>query len=354
MPGGSSGERTEKPTPRRLQKAREEGQVARSQELANAFTLLASFLTLSFLFERIMDAMARQMRASFTMRSIPELTIESAFTLLMGRLFYIASLLAPLLLATAVVGLMIGFLQAGFLFVPKLVLPKLNRINPISGFKRLFSMRSLLELGKSVAKIIIIALLSYNQLKSSWPLLLTTIQQGLEPALLLIVKIIFRVAVNIIIFFVVLGVADFAYQKYDHMKNLRMTKYEVKQEYKEQEGDPQIKSRRRQKQLQMSLNRMIKALQEADVVITNPTHVAVALKYDIDTMEAPVVVAKGEGYMALRIIEKAREFGIEIVQTPPLARALNSSTEIGQEIPVELYQAVAEVLAFVYRSSRRY
>ena len=137
------------------------------------------------------------------------------------------------------------------------------------------------------------------------------------------------------------------------MKNLRMTKYEVKQEYKEQEGDPQIKSRTRQKQLQMSLNRMIKALQEADVVITNPTHVAVALKYDIDTMEAPVVVAKGEGYMALRIIEKAREFGIEIVQNPPLARALNSSTEIGQEIPVELYQAVAEVLAFVYRSSRR-
>ena len=170
MPG-STGERTEKPTPRRLQKAREEGQVARSQELANGFSLLASFLTLSFIFEKIIDAMARQMRASFTMRSIPEFTIESAFTLLIGRLLYIASTMAPLLLVTAVVGITIGFLQVGPLFVPNLILPKLNRINPISGFKRLFSLRSLLELGKSLVKIIIIAFISYNQLKSAWPLL---------------------------------------------------------------------------------------------------------------------------------------------------------------------------------------
>lgn len=353
MPGGT-GERTEKPTPRRLQQAREEGQVARSQELANAFTLLASFLTLSIIFENIIDSMARQMRASFSLSSIPELTIESVFTLLMERLFNMASLLAPLLLATALVGLLIGFLQVGFLFLPKLMLPKLSRINPLSGFKRLFSLRSLLELAKSMAKISVIALISYFQLRSAWPLLLITIQQGLEPALLLIVKTISRVAVSILTFLVVLGVADFAYQKYEHMKSLRMTKYEVKQEYKEQEGDPQIKSKRRQKQLQMSLNRMIKALQEADVVITNPTHIAVALKYDIDTMDAPVVVAKGEGYMALRIIEKAREFGIEIVENKPLARALNSSSEIGQEIPVDLYQAVAEVLAFVYRTNGRF
>lgn len=354
MADSSTGEKTEKPTPKRLREAREEGQVARSQELGTAFTLLASFLVIFFVFKNILHSMSDQMRLSFSMTSIPVLTKESVFLLLIEGFFYMAKLIAPIMLTTAIVGGLIAFLQVGPLFTPKIILPKFNRISPISGFKKLFSIRSLMELSKSLLKIISIFIIAYIQLKSAWLNFISLTQQGFEPALLFIAEMIFKVGINIIIFLIFLGVIDFIYQKYDHMKNLKMTKFEIKQEHKEQEGDPQIKSKRRQQQMQMSLNRMIKAMEEADVVITNPTHIAVALKFDIDTMEAPVVVAKGEGYMAQKIKEKANEFEIEIVENKPLARALNKSAEIGDEIPVELYQAVAEILAFVFRTNNKF
>ncbi|AZO94056.1 flagellar biosynthesis protein FlhB [Halocella sp. SP3-1] len=350
----STGEKTEAPTPKKLKEAREEGQVARSQELGTAFTLLASFLVLHFAFKEMLFSMAGRMRFIISMDSIPELDKNSVFVLLMDGFVYIAKLVAPVMLASAIVGALVCFLQVGPLLTPKVILPKFSKINPISGFKRLFSLKALMELGKSLAKIFVISLITFFHLRLAWPKLLTTTQQGFEPALLFIADLIFRVGISVIIFLIILGVIDFIYQKYDHTKNLKMSKYEVKQERKEQEGDPQIKSKRRQKQLQMSLNRMIQALEEADVVITNPTHIAVALKFDIDTMDAPVVVAKGEGYLAQKIKEKAREFEIEIVENKPLARSLNAATEIGDEIPVDLYQAVAEVLAFVFKNNHKY
>lgn len=354
MADSPTGEKTEKPTSKRLQKAREDGQVATSKELGAAFTLLASFLMIHFVFKGMLYSMAGKMRLTISLNSIPEITKESVITLLFDNFIYIAKLVAPVMLTAAIVGGLVSFLQVGPLFTPKVILPKFSKINPISGFKKIFSLKSLMELAKSLSKIIIISIITYFQLRLAWPNLLTTTYQGFEPALLFIANLIFRVGISVIIFLIILGVIDFIYQKYDHMKNLKMTKYEVKQEHKEQEGDPQIKSKRRQKQMQMSLNRMIKAMEEADVVITNPTHIAVALKFDIDTMDAPTVVAKGEGYMAQKIKEKAREFEIEIVENKPLARALNSTTEIGDEIPVDLYQAVAEVLAFIFRSSNKF
>ncbi len=350
----SAGEKTEKPTPKRLQKAREEGQVAKSQELNTAFTLLASFMMFYFIFGSFLESLGERMTLSLSLEGIPEFTPNTAYTVLMENFYFIARLVAPVMLASAVVGALISFLQAGPLFTPKVIRPQLKKINPIEGMKRLVSLKSIVELVKSLAKVAVIAILTYFQLRKAWPNLLILSHQGIEPALLFIGKLIFRVALNVLIFMVFLGVSDYIYQRWDFMKNLRMTKQEIKEERKEYEGDPQIKSKRRQKQLKMSLNRMIKAMEEADVVITNPTHIAVALKFDIDTMEAPLVLAKGEGFIAEKIREKARELEIEVVENKPLARAINESTEIGDEIPVELYQAVAEVLAFVYRSSNKY
>ena len=354
MADSPTGEKTEQPTAKRLQKSREDGQVAQSQELGTAFSLLGSFLVLYFIFQDMILLMADSMRFSFSMERIPNLSPESVLTLILDLFFRMIKVVAPIMLVAAILGGLVTFLQVGPLFTPKLLIPKLSKINPISGLKKLFSLKSLVELIKSLAKAGLIGIITYFQLRGAWPKLMTLSQQGFEPALLFIGSLIFKIGISVIIFMVILGVADYIYQRYDHLKNLRMSKYEVKQEHKEVEGDPQIKSKRRQKQMKMSLNRMIKAMEEADVVITNPTHLAIALKFDLDTMETPVVVAKGEGFMAAKIKEKAKELKIAIVENKPLARALNAGTEIGDEIPVDLYQAVAEVLAFVYRSSKKY
>lgn len=353
MAENSSGQKTEQPTPRRLEKAREEGQVAKSQELNSAFTLLGSFLALYLLFTNMIKSLFDRMAGYLSMSQVPELTSGSALVLITDGFYYIMKLVGPVMIAAAAVGALISFLQTGPLFTLKAVQPKFSRINPLEGAKRLFSLRSVTELIKSLAKAVAIGYLTYRQIKGAWPHLISLTGQGIEPALIFAGSLIFRVGVSIIIFLVVLGVADYIYQRWDWKKNLMMSKYEVKQEYKESEGDPQIKQRRRQLQRQMSMNRMIKEVESADVVITNPTHIAVALKFDMETMEVPLVVAKGEGFIAEKIREKARESGVEIVENKPLARLLNKTAEIGEEIPQDLYQAVAEILAYVYRKNKK-
>jgi flagellar biosynthesis protein FlhB len=353
MPNNNSGEKTEKPTPKRLEKAREEGQVARSQELNLAFSLLGSFLVLSLLTGNMINSLLERMTTSLSLSQLPDLTKANSLTLIIDTFFFIVRLIGPIMLASAVVGLIINLLQTGPIFTPKLIQPKFSKINPFSGVKRLFSIKSLVELGKSMAKALVIGVLTYLYLRNTWTDLISLTQQDIEPALVFIAGLIFRIAISIIAFLVVLGIADYIYQHWEFMKSLKMTKQEVKEEYKEYEGNPQIKSRRRQIQRKLSMNRMIKAMEEADVVITNPTQIAVALKFKIKTMEVPVVVAKGEGFIARKIREKAEEYGIKMVENRTLARALNETTEIGEEIPPALYQAVAEVLAFVYQSNRR-
>ncbi|ACL70419.1 flagellar biosynthesis protein FlhB [Halothermothrix orenii] len=352
MPVNQSGEKTEKPTPRRLRKARQQGQVAKSQELSSAFTLMGGFLVLFFIIKNIIYSLTNRMSYFLSLEAYNKINDVNSLYILIDSFYFIARLISPVLLASAIIGLVVNFLQVGPLFVPDLIKPDLKKINPISGFKRLFSLKSVVELIKSLFKIAIVAILAYLQLKNSWQTLINLSRQGITEAVAYLGHLIFKVAITIIICLVVLGIADYIYQKWEYIRNLKMTKQEVKEEHKEIEGDPRIKSKRREKQREMTLNRMIKAMEEADVVITNPTHIAVALKYDINSMEAPVVVAKGEGFIAKKIKEKARELKIEIVENKPLARALNATTEIGEEIPVDLYQAVAEVLAFLYKNNK--
>jgi len=354
MPEESTGQKTEQPTPRRLQKAREEGQIARSQELNSAFTLLGAFLALAIFLNRILVSLGDKMYSFITLDQPLNFTAEDVLALMVDNFYFIINLVLPVMLVTASVGLLISFIQVGPRFIPKLLLPKLSKLNPIEGLKRIFSLKSVIELIKSVAKALVIGIIAYLQFKGAWPQLISLSEQGFEPGLLFIVNLLLRIIISIIIFLIVLGIGDYIYQRWEHKRNLMMTKQEVKEEYKEYEGDPQIKSRRRQKQRELSMNRMIKAVEEADVVITNPTQIAVALKFDIEIMETPLVVAKGEGFIAQKIRETAEKHGIEIVENRPLARALNAAVEIGDEIPSELYQAVAEVLAYIYRKQNRH
>ncbi len=354
MADSPTGEKTEEPTPKRKREAREEGNVAKSQELSQAFTLMGSFLILYFMFPHILYTFLERMHILLVHNNYNLLNKSGTFVVIMENMLFAVKLLAPIMLAAAVMGIFINFIQVGPLFTGKSIVPKFSNIDPIKGAKKIFSLKTVVELIKSLAKVVIIAFIAYMYLRNNIFKLTTLSEQGIKPALIFLGSLIFRIAATVIIFLVILGIADYLYQRWEHKKNLKMSKYEVKQERKEMEGDPLYRQKRREKQRQMSMNRMMANMKEADVVITNPTHIAVALKYDLEEMNAPVVVAKGEGYVAQKIREKAEELNIEIIEDKLLARSLNSGVEIGEEIPAELYQAVAEILAYIYKQNNKY
>ncbi|SDL74274.1 flagellar biosynthesis protein FlhB [Halarsenatibacter silvermanii] len=354
MPEEPPGEKTEDPTPKRKEEAREEGQVAKSQEFNQAFTLLGSFLVLYVLMESIIHSLEYRLNEAFTMHEAPVMSPSDGYNIVMDYMIFVADLVAPIMIASAVVGGLAGFIQVGPLMNFGIIQPEFSKLDPIKGLKNIFSLQTLVELAKSLAKAAGIAYITYSQISQRWPQLVRLTHQGLEPGLALLANLIVHIAIRIILFLIFLGILDLAYQRWDHYQDLKMTKQEVKEERKEREGDPQIKQERKQRQREMSVNRMMSDMEEADVVVTNPVHVAVALKFDLEEMEAPIVVAKGEGHLAQRIKEKAEELDIIIEEKPSLARALNSTTEIGEQIPVELYEAVAEILAFVFREEGKY
>ncbi|MFW6270413.1 MAG: EscU/YscU/HrcU family type III secretion system export apparatus switch protein, partial [Bacillota bacterium] len=287
MPDNAPGEKTEDPTPKRKRESREEGKVAKSQELSQAFTLLGGFLILVFLFNNLLFSLKNKVMNLLIIDKVPVLTPDNTFKILMENIIYIVRLVGPIMGFSAFMGLFINFVQVGPLFTVKSMQPKLSNINPVSGLKNIFSLKTIIELVKSLLKAIVIIFIAYTYIKIFWTDLITMTLQGLHPSLLLLGDLIFRIGLAVVIFLIFLGIGDYLYQRWEHYKNLKMTKYEIKQERKEMEGDPQIKQRRKEKQRQMSINRMMSEMEEADVVITNPTHVAVALKYKIEVMEAP-------------------------------------------------------------------
>jgi flagellar biosynthetic protein FlhB len=263
-------------------------------------------------------------------------------------LMVLAKTVLPLFVVAVISALIIGYAQVGFLFTLETLKVKGERINPLSGFKRIFSMRSVVELVKSIIKLVIVGWVAYSYLKTKQNEVVALMGSNLQDILAFIGYAVFSVAIRISFAMIILGFLDYLYQKFDYEKSLRMTKQEVKDEYKQTEGNPEIKSKIKQKQRQMSMRRMMQDVPKADVVITNPTHFAVALKYDPEKSTAPFVVAKGQDYIALRIKQVAADSNIQIVENKPLARTLYSTLDIGDAIPPELYQAVAEILAFVY------
>ena len=343
----AEGDKTEEPTAKKRQDARKKGQVAKSQELNTAFVLLAGFLVLKILWEYIYGNIAGY--TSYLFSHMAQTTsIEGISELFLGIMALMAKTTLPIMLGIMVAALAINLYQVGFMISDEAIGFKLDKLNPINGFGRIFSKRSLVELFKSLFKILVIGFFLYLYLKDEIPYMPYFIYYDLTHSLAEIADKIFTMAFQVIAVIMVLAIADYAYQSWQTTQDLMMTKQEVKDEFKQMEGDPQVKGKRRQKQREMAMSRMMQEVPKADVIVTNPTHLAVALMYQAG-MVAPVVLAKGQDLTAERIKSVARENNIPIVENKPLARALYESVEVGGSVPHELYKAVAEILAHVYK-----
>ena len=343
----AEGDKTEQPTDKKRRDARKKGQVARSQELNAAAVLLMGFFMLRLLWEYIYGNLAEYMTYIYS-NLYQSTSTESITQLFIGIMILIAKTSLPVMLAIMFMGLGINLLQVGLVVSTEKLEPKLDNLNPINGFGRIFSKRSLVELIKSIFKIIIIGFFIWLYVKEQIPYMPYFIYLDLATSLAQIADIIFTLAFQIIGVIIVLAIADYAYQSWQTTQDLMMTKQEVKDEFKQTEGDPQIKGKIRQKQRQMAMMRMMQEVPKADVIVTNPTHLAVALMYK-QGMTAPVVLAKGQDVVAERIKAIARENKIPILENKPLARALYEAVQVGDIVPRELYQAVANVLAHVYK-----
>lgn len=347
---GAGGDKTEKATPKKRKDTRKKGQVFHSREISSALVLMSVFISLRIFGGNIYNQVLLFTKKVLTQYPETEdlYMKDILLQVFIDVVIVLFKAVGPVLLVALLTGLIVNYAQIGFLFTAEMLKPKFDRINPLSGIKRVFSMRSVVELLKAVLKITIIGYVSYMYLNGQAYTIMSLMDMDVLGIASFIGLTSLNLAIRICVVLIILGIADFIYQWWDYEKNLRMSKQEVKEEYKQTEGNPEIKSKIRQKQRQISMRRMMQEVPKADVVITNPTHLACALKYDQDVTQAPVMVAKGQDYLALRIKEVAMDNSIEIIENKPLARSLFNIVDIGQAIPPELYQAVAEVLAFVY------
>ncbi|RXT15129.1 flagellar biosynthesis protein FlhB [Ammoniphilus sp. CFH 90114] len=348
-----AGEKTEEATPKKKQDAREKGQVAKSQEVASALIMLACFLFLLFMGQSMGANLTKMMRGTFTEYLHWDVTVHNVQVVFNQLLLESALIVVPFLLIALVMGVFSNYIQIGFLFTTEPLKMKLEKLDPIQGAKKIFSMRSIVELLKSILKIILTSTIAILVLSKAVDEIMVLSQTSVGHVLTLVSSLTVQIGTFIALLLLVLSVLDYIYQKYEHEKGLRMSKQDVKDEYKKTEGDPLIKGKIKQRQREMAMSRMMQEIPKADVVITNPTHFAVAIQYNPSEMQAPKVIAKGKDLIALRIKEIAQRENIITMENKPLARALHAQVEIGQEVPESLFKAVAEVLAYVYQLRKR-
>lgn len=345
----SSEDKTEQATPKKRKDQRKEGNILQSKEIAIVVTMVAAFygfdLLYSFTLGTVQTALVRILELIDTQERLSIADARSLF--LQGLLsFGLASL--PLLLITSLAAIVTGLAQTRGLVSFKPLAPKFSKLNPIEGFKRLFSLKGFVELLKSILKIIVLILVIYLVIQDKLPTVPKLIDMDLHAVAGYVGDMLLTIVNRVIIAFVFLAAADLLYQRWQFEKNIRMTKQEIKEEYKQTEGDPQIKGKIKSKQQEASRRRMMQQVPEANVIIRNPTHYAVALKYDPEKNGAPVLIAKGRDTLALRIVAVAEEHSIPTVENKPLARALYAQVDLDREVPKEFYNAVAEVIAYVY------
>lgn len=345
------GEKTEKPTPKKKKKARDEGQVALSKEVQSAISFIASFYALKYssgyLYKKSMENMYFDLNLIRDIDNIFNATYMHE--LIMFSFLRIMIICLPMFAICMFVNILSTLLQVGWNPTSKPLKPKLSHFNPVKGLKKIISMNSLVELIKSILKLLVIGMGMYFCLKGEVKQIQNLLLMDLFPGLIYIGNVCVNLGIKVGYYFIIVAILDFAYTKYQHNKKLKMSKQDIKDEHKQSEGDPHLKAKIRRKMMESSMRRMMQEVPQADVVITNPTHYAVALKYDRAKGAAPIVVAKGVDHLARRIKEIAGENSVEMVENRPLARALYNTVDVGHEIPPELYQAVAEVLAFVFR-----
>lgn len=351
MSFGSDTGKTEQPTGKRLTEARNKGSVAFSPDLNTAISLLFSFILWYALGMNTYNSLYKTMKLSLVNLVWQDVTTDSIVNITLSHVYVLMKILAPFLGGLLLIGLATSYLQIGFMFNFGLLKPNLSKLNVMSGIKNLFSTKSFVKLISSVLKLIIVGGVSFFYIRKEFNCtdIMDTIDINLSAILVTNVKLMFGLALRVSAALLILAVLDLFYQKWQYKRNLRMTKEEVKEERKQMDGDPLIKSKIRSIQRQMAMKRMMSAIPKADVVITNPSHFAVVLKYDGSAMKAPMVVAKGVDLIAKRIKEIARRHKVPLVEDKPLAQTLYKTVEIGREIPHKLYYAVAKVLSYVYQ-----
>ena len=356
---GPGGEKTEPATSKELDDVRKEGQVAKSKELISAVSLLALFVLIKVYigivgekllkvfqdfyntFDKIISSSATGLPMNLSLEAVKQMLIS------------IVLIAAPFLIVAVIIAFLLNVLQQKWMVTAKPLQPKASKISPLSGFKRIFSVKQLVELLKAIAMMAVIGIVAYQTIKDKLPLILTFYNIPLYTAIAAVGNILVDMGIRVSAVFLIIGFADLIFQRHKFKTDNMMTKQEVKDEFKNSEGDPQVKGQVKRRMMEISRRRMMEALPEADVVITNPTHFAVALKYEPNSGKAPVVIAKGADYLAFQIKDKAKEYHIEIVENKPLARILYHNVDIGMEIPPELYQVVAEILARVLQPGKQ-
>ena len=356
---GPGGEKTEPATSKKLDDVRKEGQVAKSKELISAVSLLALFVLIKVYngivgekllkvfqdfyntFDKIISSSATGLPMNLSLEAVKQMLIS------------IVLIAAPFLIVAVIIAFLLNVLQQKWMVTAKPLQPKASKISPLSGFKRIFSVKQLVELLKAIAMMAVIGIVAYQTIKDKLPLILTFYNIPLYTAIAAVGNILVDMGIRVSAVFLIIGFADLIFQRHKFKTDNMMTKQEVKDEFKNSEGDPQVKGQVKRRMMEISRRRMMEALPEADVVITNPTHFAVALKYEPNSGKAPVVIAKGADYLAFQIKDKAKEYHIEIVENKPLARILYHNVDIGMEIPPELYQVVAEILARVLQPGKQ-
>ncbi len=346
-------ERTEQPTPRRLAKAKEKGQVPHSEELMSFISILVLIAAIAFSASYLMQWFTEIMREGMSGQAQPFADTGSFINFINGKIIDSVFIMCPIFIALCIGSVVGGVIVGGLNFSPGALSPKFNVLNPVTGFGKLVNGRSVVKLLASIAKFFFVTLIVWFYLKDKLEVLATLRWAWSLGMLVLIAKMTLGLCIRICIALLIIGAADTFYQKWKFIQDLKMTKQEVKEERKQTEGLPEVKSRIRRIQFAMAAKRMLQEVPKAKVVLVNPAHVAVALRYDAKTMEAPIMVAKGADHLAEKIKEIARAYGVPIVRKPELARTIYSTVELGAAIPEILYVAVAEVLAMIYRLRHR-
>lgn len=342
-------EKTEPATPRRREQARRKGEVVKSQELNSLLILLSGLLFLRFLGPGIFQGLSQLSRYLWRNAFTFPVTLSEIPVHFSRGIMQIGQFLLPVVLGIMLVAIATNLMQVGFMFTSSSLAPDLNRINPVKGISNLFSKRALMRLLFSMLKIFIIGYIAYVTIRAQLPQLFSLTGKSIGQIFLSLANCVYQLGLRCVLGLVPLVALDYIFQRWEHSQKLRMTRQEVLEEHKQTEGSPLLKSRIRSLQRQVARQRMMQEVPKANVVITNPTQIAVALRYEREKMNAPVVVAKGARLIAEKIKELARMHGIPVVENRWLAQALYKSAEVGEEIPIKFYQAIAEVLAYVYR-----
>ncbi|SIS90375.1 flagellar biosynthesis protein FlhB [Alicyclobacillus vulcanalis] len=345
----AAGERTERATPRRRQEARKEGRVARSPELTSAVAFAAVLVVMRILGPAVWGEWENLIERDLGSVSTKSWTVETVRALMAQQVMMAARIMIPIALVAVIAGLAVAVIQVRPMFVPRLLLPDFTRISPATGIRRIASLQGAVEALKSLLKFAAVVAVAYTSMASLAREMVNLSAAELAAVPSILGRSVFNLAIRVAVAMVAIAAIDYGYQRYHLERSLRMSKQELKDELKETEGNPLMRSAIRRRARQFAQRRMMESVAKADVVITNPTHYAVALAYESDAMRAPQVLAKGADFVAQEIRRRAEAHDVPLVENPPLAQALYKTVDIGQEIPPDLYQAVAEVLAYVYR-----